>query len=231
MQQSTKHRYLSYRKSASSDENRWGGLLLNGGFLITLAFLFLAFNWQDCQRSPITLNSEKVSQPQPIEMNSPNTQHKVKSMTKVTQPSVTKNQKENEEKPNKKNNKLGFKNTSMNTNFVPGEKVKEEESPFIIVEKMPAFPGGEKAMLRYIQSNVNHPEEAKKKGIEGTVVARFVVSKDGRIRDIEILKNPGGGCGEEVVRLLKNMPRWEPGKQRGRKVTVYYKLPVKFELR
>ena len=72
---------------------------------------------------------------------------------------------------------------------------------------------------------------ASTNGIEGTVVLDFIVEKTGKISNVEILKEIGGGCGNEVVRVINGMPDWIPGKQRGREVRVRFKLPVKFTLR
>ena len=126
------------------------------------------------------------------------------------------------------------------------EKEKEEipEEPFLFVEEMPRFPGceeavmttkekqacAEKMMMEYIYSNVKYPTMAQEGGVEGTVNLRFVVEKDGSISGIKILREPGAGTGREVIRLVKKMPKWIPGKQRGKNVRVQFNLPVKFKL-
>lgn len=121
-----------------------------------------------------------------------------------------------------------------------------EKAPPIweVVEEMPRFQGCEdsgltkaekqtcadKALLEYIYSNIKYPELARINGIEGTVVLAFVVEETGEITHINILKEIGGGCGNEVVRVVKGMPDWVPGKQRGKEVRVRFKLPVVFKL-
>ena len=123
-----------------------------------------------------------------------------------------------------------------------------EEEIFKVVEEMPRFPGCEslpsiaekkacadKKLLEFIYQNINYPNVARENNIEGTVVIRFVVDKNGKISQAEIVREIGGGCGEEalrVVRKMNEMPvRWSPGKQRGRPVNVYFTLPVKFILK
>jgi len=124
----------------------------------------------------------------------------------------------------------------------------EEQVLFKIVEQMPLFPGCEdmegsfqekracadKKMLDFIYARLKHPDEAKKQEIEGTVVVTFVVEKDGSVSDAEIVREIGGGCGEEALRVINLMNeegiRWIPGEQRGRPVPVQFNLPVKFKL-
>lgn len=112
------------------------------------------------------------------------------------------------------------------------EEVVEEEI-FTVVEDMPEFPGGVSAMYQYLSKNIRYPEVAKEAGIQGKVYVSFVVDKDGSITDVKVLRGIPGGkmCDEEAVRVVKAMPKWNPGKQRGKSVKVSYMLPVQFTLR
>lgn len=85
-------------------------------------------------------------------------------------------------------------------------------------------------LVGFISTNLKYPEEAKKEAIEGTVLVSFVVTKAGYIEDAFVLKDIGGGCGEEAIAVIENMPRWEPGIHEGKKVNVKLNLPVKFSL-
>jgi protein TonB len=109
------------------------------------------------------------------------------------------------------------------------EETKEDEI-FTIVEDKPLFPGGQAELMKYLAKNIRYPDFAKENQIKGTCALEFVVEKDGSITDIKVLKDIGGGCGEEAVRVIKSMPKWEPGKQRGKPVRVKYTLPVQFRL-
>ena len=114
---------------------------------------------------------------------------------------------------------------------VEDEIVEEEaEEIFVVVETDPEFPGGKKAMLKFLADNIVYPQQAKDNKIEGKVFVTFVVEKDGTISNIKILRDIGGGCGAEVVRVVKLMPKWKPGMQRGNPVRVQYNLPVQFTL-
>ena len=110
-------------------------------------------------------------------------------------------------------------------------KVIEQQAPvFTIVELMPGYNGGEEAMYKYLSDNIKYPQVAKETGIQGNVIVTFVVEKDGTITDVRILKDIGGGCGEEALRVVKAMPRWNPGKQNGVPVRVQFNLPIRFTL-
>jgi len=110
------------------------------------------------------------------------------------------------------------------------EEVAEEEI-FTIVEDMPSFPGGEEALFKYLAQNIKYPQIAKEAGITGRVFVNFVIDKEGNVTDVKVLRGIGGGCDEEAVRVVKNMPKWSAGKQRGKPVKVSYNLPIKFSLK
>ena len=106
----------------------------------------------------------------------------------------------------------------------------ESEAPFVIVEQMPQFPGGENEMAKFIKKSMQYPAMATDMGISGTVIINFVVDKEGKITRIKVVRGIGGGCDEEAIRVLSKMPPWSPGKQGGRTVLVSFTLPFKFML-
>ncbi|MCK5857405.1 MAG: energy transducer TonB [Bacteroidales bacterium] len=106
----------------------------------------------------------------------------------------------------------------------------KEDEIFVFVEDQPGYPGGDKARIKYLQENIKFPVMAIESGIQGTVYVTFVVEKDGRITSVKVLRGIGGGCDEEAVRVIKRMPKWKPGKQRGRSVRVQFNMPVRFVL-
>ena len=110
------------------------------------------------------------------------------------------------------------------------EEVKVEEEVFVVVEEQAEFPGGLDSMYAFIHKNLKYPELAKEKGIEGRVFVSFIIEKDGSISNVKILRGIGGGCDEATVEMIKNMPKWKPGKQRGKPVRFQFTLPIKFEL-
>lgn len=118
--------------------------------------------------------------------------------------------------------------------FVPidmgDEEEVEEEEIFLVVEQKPQFPGGEAKLYEYLAKNIEYPQIANESGIQGRVYITFVVEKDGSITDVRVLRGIGGGCDEEAIRVVKSMPKWEPGRQRNKPVRVQYNLPIKFTL-
>jgi len=108
---------------------------------------------------------------------------------------------------------------------------KKDETPiFQVVEKMPLFPGGEKAFQKYLNANIKYPEAARKEGVQGRVYVTFIVEIDGSFTDIRIIRGIGGGCDEEAMRVVSEMPKWTPGTQRGQAVRVQFNLPIRFVL-
>jgi len=124
------------------------------------------------------------------------------------------------------------------------EDTSDQPEVFLAVEHMPAFPGCEtieeekkrractdRKLLQYIYNNLNYPPIARENGIEGTVVASFVVDQTGSIQQIKLLKDIGAKCGDEVLDVLGSLQTsWQPGRQQGRAVSVQFQLPVKFRL-
>lgn len=111
----------------------------------------------------------------------------------------------------------------------PEVKPKEEEI-FVAVEQQAEFPGGTAAMMKWLSNNVRYPESAQQNDIQGRVIVKFVVEKDGSIGHAEILKGVDRDLDREAIRVVKKMPRWQPGKNNGVAVRSYFNLPVVFRL-
>ena len=105
-----------------------------------------------------------------------------------------------------------------------------DDAVFVVVEKSPEFPGGNDSLYAFIGRNIKYPEAAKKNKIEGRVFVTFVIEKDGQVSSAKILRDIGGGCGEEALRVVNSMPKWKPGTQRGNPVRVQFNLPIMFQL-
>jgi protein TonB len=114
---------------------------------------------------------------------------------------------------------------------IPVESGTGEEEIFVVVEEMPQFPGGDEALLRYLYSQLRYPSLALDSKIQGIVVVQFIIDEQGRIIQPKVVRELGGGCDEEALRVVRGMPDWQPGKQRGRPVKVRYNLPIRFQLR
>lgn len=105
-----------------------------------------------------------------------------------------------------------------------------EDKPVYSVEQMPQYPGGDEALLKFIKENLKYPKEAAEGGVEGKVVIRFVVNREGTVTDVTVVRSLNAVCDQEAMRVVKMMPTWTPGKSNGRNVPVYFTLPVVYKL-
>ncbi|WP_298653984.1 energy transducer TonB [uncultured Proteiniphilum sp.] len=115
----------------------------------------------------------------------------------------------------------------------PPPKPKEEEVTeeiFVVVEEQPEFPGGNAAMMKFLGDNIKYPVIAQENGIQGRVICNFVVERDGSITDVQVVRGVDPSLDREAIRVIQQMPRWKPGKQRGSSVRVRFTLPVVFRL-
>lgn len=117
----------------------------------------------------------------------------------------------------------------------PGNGVVEQPSgppaPVRFVEQMPEFPGGPDALQKYLRDHLRYPDDARESGAEGRVGIEFVVSEDGSISNVKVVRSAGNSSLDaEAMRVVKGMPHWKPGRQQGRAVPVYYTLPISFKL-
>jgi protein TonB len=110
------------------------------------------------------------------------------------------------------------------------EEETDEGQIFQVVEQMPEFPGGMEALMKYLQKNIKYPSRAQDNNVQGRVMVTFVVNKDGSIVDPEVIKAVDKDLDNEALRVVKAMPKWNPGKQRGKPVRVKYTVPVTFRL-
>ena len=99
------------------------------------------------------------------------------------------------------------------------------------VEEMPEFPGGMPALIEFLQTNIKYPKDAIKQEVGGRVMVMFVVETDGSISNVRVARNVFPSLDEEAVRVVKTMPKWKPGKEKGRLVRVNYTLPVVFSIK
>ncbi len=117
-------------------------------------------------------------------------------------------------------------------NYLASAEPPEETADEILIfaETQPSFPGGLDAFYRYLSETVAYPKQAIRRGVSGKVFVEFVVDKDGSLSQLRVAKGIGAGCDEEALRVIRNSPRWNPGKQRGRAVRVRMMVPIIFKL-
>ena len=105
-----------------------------------------------------------------------------------------------------------------------------KEEIFRSVEQMPQFPGGDAALMKFLQSHINYPPMAAENNVQGKVILQFVVEKDGKVGEVKVARSVDKDLDREAIRVVKTLPRFTPGRQNGQPVRVWYTLPVTFKL-
>ena len=223
---------MESRKTAKGDLENRKAIFFEIGLVIALAIIYIALNAKSYQKRSYTALKQKAEHT--IQESVPITEQKVKPPPPpppkaTTQIKIVSNDV-------KVNDNVDIDvSASQNTavaNYTPpveNEDVQEQQI-FVIVEDPPHFPGGEPALMKYLNTHIRYPDLARESGIQGTVYLSFVVEPSGNIDHVKVLRGIGGGCDEEAVKVVKEMPKWTPGKQRGKPVRVAFHLPVKFTL-
>ena len=226
---------MNAKKSEAANLENKRPIFREIGMIIALSLVLLAFNWKTYEKQALQ-NYQRNTDNTPFEL-VPITQQKPPEPPKAPKPAVvhTINIVDNDSPVD--DILINAEANPMDTveAYIPAPVVKEEENAqeeeiFRVVESMPVFPGGEEAVYEYLSENTKYPQMAQSAGITGTGYVSFVVEKDGSITDVQLLRSIGGGCDEEAIRVVKNMPSWTPGKQRNIPVRVMFSLGIKFTL-
>ncbi len=226
---------MELKKSPQADLENKKGLYGSLGLVLALAIVLVAFEWKSydnekievAARTAIETEEEMIIQTeQNLPPPPPPPPAQVSDQIEIVEDDV---EIETEVKIDAEATETTVVEDYVAPPVVKEEEVAEEEI-FQIVEEMPSYPGGMQSLYEYLSENIRYPVVAMESGIQGRVYVTFVVEKDGSISDVKVLRGIGGGCDEEAVRVIKAMPKWNPGKQRGRAVRVLYNVPVNFTL-
>lgn len=224
---------MEAKKSKKADLERKKPIFLEIGLIVALGLVLLAFNYRSYEKgSVLDIQVQVDDTPEEI---IPITQQEVKPPPppppkQVTVINIVKDDVEVEDEIEID---VEADQETVMQDFVPiveEEEEVEEMEIFTVVESMPSFPGGEAARIEFLRNNIKYPQMARESGIQGTVYVTFVVEPDGSVTDVRVLRGIGGGCDEEAVRVIKMMPKWNPGLQRGKPVRVQFNMPIKFTL-
>lgn len=224
---------MDLKKNPKADLEKKRLLFLQIGLLVALGAVLLAFEWKTYDKTLINLGQLQVDDT-PEEMIPITKPEEIPPPPPPPPPPVLNIVEDDVEIENEIEIEETEVDDDTEIQVVEIEEAEEEiDEPeiFMIVEQMPEFPGGEAALHGYLQKNIKYPPVARENGISGTVYVNFVVTETGAITDIKILRGIGGGCDEEAVRVIKAMPSWKPGKQRGKAVKVSFNCPINFKLR
>ena len=227
---------MEIKKTPKADlENKKSTWMLIG-YVIVLAFMFIAFEWTkrdikiDTSQAlsdlvfeeeiiPITEQPEQVAPPPPEAPSIAETLTIVEDDADVEETTIATTE------------DTGQK---VEIKYVPiavEEEEPEEQTIFEVVENMPEFPnGGMAGLMQYLSKNIKYPTIAQENGTQGRVTVQFVVNKDGSIVDAKVLRGVDPYLDKEAIRVINTMPKWKPGMQRGKPVRVKYTVPVMFRL-
>lgn len=236
---------MEVKKSLKADleGKKSTGLLI--GYVLTLAAMFVAFEWTQKDKKVIETepvyesvyeedmipisHQEEVAAPPPaaapkiaevlniVDNETELVEEEVETSEEVNQAIVT--------------NAVGTGTPSATTGPVgPVVEDVDENMVYDVVEQNPKFPGGDEALMKWLYENLKYPTICQEQGIQGRVITQFVVNRDGSIVDITIVRSPDPYMSKEAERVLKKMPKWQPGRQRGKAVRVKFTLPITFRL-
>ncbi|MEQ8546892.1 MAG: energy transducer TonB [Cyclobacteriaceae bacterium] len=223
---------MELKKNPKADLAKKSGLFMNIGLCASLALCILAFEWRTYEGGDLVDLGQVEDDFEDI-MEIPPTEQPPPPPPKVQLPEIIEvpDEEEIEEEIEVELDVEVTEETVIEDivfEEAPAEEVVDEV--FTIVEDQPEFPGGMAAFYKYVGDNMKYPSTARRMGIEGRVYVQFVVDKVGNVTEVKAVKGIGAGCDEEAERVLRQSPKFKPGKQRGRAVKVRMVLPIIFRL-
>ena len=223
---------MELKKSPKADLENKKTLFRQVGLIAALAVVFLAFEYKSYDARTINLE-QRIVEDIPEEI-IPITEQNVKPPPPPPPQQVTVLEivEDDVEVEDVEINVEVDQNVAIEVYIPPVREEEEvvEQEIFTVVESMPEFPGGAGKMMEFIARNIKYPPMARESGIQGRVFVNFVVEPDGSVSNVRVLRGIGGGCDEEAIRVVEAMPKWTPGRQRGKAVRVSFNLPVRFTL-
>ncbi|MBR5957526.1 MAG: energy transducer TonB [Salinivirgaceae bacterium] len=225
---------MELKKNPKVDLRRYSGLFLEVGFVVAVGVVLLAFSYTVHEKNtagfgeledvvaeeeiiPITRQQE-ITPPPPPEV------PKVAEVINIVDDDVDIDDELDIEDVE------ADQDTEVAIVEVAEEEEEEEEQVFFIVENMPEFPGGDVALRKYLAQNVIYPEIAKENGLSGKVFVQFVVNQKGEVDNVKIARSVDPILDKEAIRVVKSLPKFKPGLQRGKPVKVSYTVPINFQL-
>ena len=223
---------MEVKKTPDADLNKKSGLFLNIGLVMSLLIVIFAFEQKYYNDGDLVdLGQVRDDFEEMLEI--PPTEQPPPPPPKIQQPEII-------EVPDEEEIEEEIE-VDLDVEITEDEAIEEiilEEAPeeedvdqiFNIVEQQAEFKGGMKKFYEYVFKKMKYPPQARRMGIEGKVYVQFVVERDGSITDVQAIRGIGAGCDEEAMKCIKESPKWNPGKQRGRAVRVRMVIPITFML-
>lgn len=225
---------MEAKKTPKADLEPKRTLFIQIGLIVALAAMLVAFEWKSYDREQIDLGSRQAEQVEEdmIEITNQNKPPPPPAPPPTTTLiNIVQDDVEVEDDLSIDAEATALTSIPEYKPIVSNEEEEVAEAEiFTVVEESPSFPGGDAARIKFLMDNMKYPQIARESSIQGTVYVTFVVEKNGNVTDVRVLRGIGGGCDEEAVRVIKAMPKWSPGKQRGKAVRVQFNMPIKFTL-
>ncbi len=221
---------MEIKKNENADLEKKKGIFLQIGFVLTLIFVFWLFEYTTSPTAVEDLAPEDI--PEEFQKADVTNQPPPEKLPPPPPPQIADNL--NVDKDNKDIEDevdFDFGDADDDTEITVVKKEEEEEQQiFAIVEQMPEFPGGMKALLRFIGNNTKYPALAREQNIQGKVYVRFVVTNLGKVEQVSVARSVDPLLDKEAIRVVKKLPTWKPGRQRGKAVSVWYTVPINYTL-
>ncbi len=225
---------MELKKNPKSDLERWKSMFFQIGLVVSLGVILFAFNVTQRQSAvdelgrltDVDFEDEDIPvtrQDKPPEIKPPPPQQVVEVLNIVDDETDIEDELEVEDAE-------ADQDTQMEVVIIEDDEEDEEAQIFFIVETMPEFPGGDLGLRKYIATHVKYPNIARENGIEGKVYIRFCVTSRGTVEKVSLARGVDPILDKEAVRVVKSLPKWKPGEQRGKKVNVWYTVPINYQL-
>ncbi len=225
---------MELKKHPKVNLERFRGIFLQVGFLVTVGLIFLAFEWSTSNVSVDDLgkmNNSDIEEeiipvtrqediPPPVKQEKPQV---INTLEIMDDEADIDDEAEIEDTE-------ADDDTEIKVDDIEEDDEEEEPEVFFIVENMPIFPGGEIGLRKYIATHVRYPTVARENGIQGKVFVRFIVNYKGKVGKVSIARGVDPLLDKEAIRVIKTLPQWKAGEQRGKKVSVWFTVPINFQL-
>ncbi len=222
---------MELKKNPEVDVEKKRSFFFMTGLVFALALVLVAFEWKIFEKQAMDLGQLEIELDEeemiPITQQQPPPPPPPPPQTQII--NIVEDDEELEEELEIEDTEVTEDTEVEIIEIVEEEEVAEPEI-FTIVEDMPSFPGGEEKLFEYLGKNTKYPTMAKDAGVQGVVYIGFIVMEDGSIENVRVLRETHPALDKEAVRVVKSMPKWKAGKQRGKPVRVQYSLPIRFIL-
>lgn len=225
---------MEVKKSPKADLENKKRIFMQIGLVVVLAIVFAAFEWSttDVDASQFQMMDDVAAEEEIVPITR---QEEVKPPPPPPPPKVTDvlnivdDDVELDEELDIEDTEID-ENTEVEFEISMEEEESDDAPVFFIVEEMPQFPGGDLELRKFIAQSVKYPVIAQENGIQGRVYVQFVVGTDGSVGQVKVARGVDPNLDKEAIRVVESMPKWKPGKQRGKPVKVSYTVPINFVL-